>query len=400
MLATQDVRAFRDADLTNEERRERLRRQRHAIDLMELSFSRQAAEFAATDAYDEDGFVTPIDWIRFQGARGPSLGCQRNCHMTSNAAADRVAVGERIGELGQTADAVAYGQVGFAHLTVMARTANAVGTGFNETALLDKARANSPGKFHHICRHYRHAADPKAYAAEQAEQVENRHLSLSTWEDGSFLINGVLDSIGGAAVRTALEPLARKSGAHDDRNRDRRMADALVELSMHALDSGVIPQQGSQRTHLQVTASLETLLGLEGAPAAEMEFSLPISSKTVERLACDCSITRILFEGDSMVIDVGRANRLIKGPRRKALNVRDRHCIFTGCERPATWSSAHHLVHWIHGGSSDLHNLVLLCHRHHWMVHEGGWQLVRGDDGRIVIIPPTVTFGPPARGPD
>jgi hypothetical protein len=388
MLATQDVCAFIDPDLTHEERRERLRRQRHAIDLMELSFSQEAAAFAATDAYEEDGFVTPIDWIRF------------NCHMTSNAAADRVAVGDRIGELGHTVDAVAYGQVGFAHVTVMARTANAVGPAFSETALLEKARENSPGKFHHICRHYRHAADPKGYAADQAEQVENRSLSLSTWEDGSLLINGVLDPIGGAAVRTALEPLARKSGAHDDRDRDRRFADALVELSMHALDSGVIPQQGSQRTHLQVTTSLETLLGLDGAPAAEMEFSLPISSKTVERLACDCSVTRILLEGDSTVIDVGRATRVVKGPARKALNARDRHCTWPGCERPATLTSAHHLVHWIHGGTNDPPNLTLLCYRHHWMVHEGNWQLVRGDDGRIVTIPPTVIFGPPARGPD
>ncbi|HEV2033294.1 MAG TPA: DUF222 domain-containing protein, partial [Candidatus Dormibacteraeota bacterium] len=274
------------------------------------------------------------------------------------------------------------------------------GAGFSETALLAKARKNSPGKFHHICRHYRHAADPKGYAAEQAEQVENRRLSLSTWEDGSLLINGVLDPIGGAAVRTALEPLARKSGAHDDRDRDRRFADALVELSMHALDSGVIPQQASQRTHLQVTTSLETLLGLDGAPAAEMEFSLPISSKTVERLACDCSVTRILLEGDSMVIDVGRATRVVKGPARKALNVRDRHCTWPGCERPATWTSTHHLVHWIYGGTNDPPNLTLLCYRHHRMVHEGNWQLVRGEDGRIVTIPPTVTFGPPARGPD
>jgi len=44
--------------------------------------------------------------------------------------------------------------------------------------------------------------------------------------------------------------------------------------------------------------------------------------------------------------------------------------------------------------------LILLCHRHHWMVHEGGWQIVRGDDGRRITIPPAVTFGPPSRGPD
>jgi hypothetical protein len=309
--------------------------------------------------------------------------------MTSNAAADRVAVGQHA-ELEQTVEAMAYGQVGFAHLTVMARTANAVGPGLNETALLEKARENSPGKFHHICRHYRHAADPEGYAAEQAEQVENRRLSLSTWEDGSLLINGVLDPVGGAAVRTALEPLARKSGAHDDRNRERRLADALVELALG----------GEQRAQIQVTSSLETLLGLVGAPAAEMEFSLPVSSKTIERLACDCSITRVLLGSESTVIDVGRSKRVVSGPAGRALRARDGSCRWPGCDRPASWSAAHHVVHWIHGGTTDLNNLVLLCHRHHWMVHEGNWQLVRSDDGRLLTIPPTVTFGPPARGPD
>jgi hypothetical protein len=376
MLATQDVCAIAPIDSGVGDLRERLIRKRHVIDLMELSFAQDAAEFAATDAYEEDGFLSPIDWIRI------------NCHMTSNAAADRVAVGQH-SELEQTVEAMADGQVGFAHLTVMARTANAVRT-FDETALLEKARENSPGKFHHICRHYRHAADPKGYAAEQAEQVENRRLSLSTWEDGSLLISGVLDPIGGAAVRTALEPLARKSGAHDDRNRERRLADAFVELALG----------GEQRAHIQVTSSVETLLGLVGAPAAEMEFSLPISSKTIERLACDSNITRILLGSESTVIDVGRSRRVVSGPAGRALRARDGSCRWPGCDRPASWSAAHHVVHWIHGGSTDLENLVLLCHRHHWMVHEGNWQLVRGDDGRMLTVPPTVTFGPPGRGPD
>jgi Domain of unknown function (DUF222) len=320
--------------------------------------------------------------------------------MTGNAAADRVAVGGLVGQLEQTIDALVEGAVGFAHLTVMARTANAVGDAFNEKALLKKARQNSPGKFHHICRHYRHAVDAKGYAAEEVELVENRRLSLSTSDDGSLLISGVLDPAGGAAVRTALEPLARPSGAYDDRIRERRLADALVDLSMHALDSGLIPQQGSQRSHLQVTTTLETLRGLPGAAAAELEFSLPISSKTVERLACDCSLTRIVLGSDSMVIDVGRAKRVISGPARKAINARDRGCTWPSCDRPATWTSGHHLKHWIHGGTNEPPNLTLLCYRHHWMVHEGNWQIVRGDDGRMLTIPPTLTFGPSPRGPD
>ena len=168
------------------------------------------------------------------------------------------------------------------------------------------------------------------------------------------------------------------------------MADALVELA-----SG-----GEQKAQIQVTSSLETLLGLVGAPAAEMEFSLPVSSRTVERLACDSSIARVLLDSESVVIDVGRSKRVVSEPGRRALQARDGHCRWPRCERPASWSAAHHVVHWIHGGTTDLDNLILLCHRHHWMVHEGNWQLVRGDDGRMLTVPPTVTFGPPARGPD
>jgi hypothetical protein len=124
------------------------------------------------------------------------------------------------------------------------------------------------------------------------------------------------------------------------------------------------------------------------ASAADLEFSLPISAKAVERLACDCTVTRILLSADSAVIDVGRSKRVITPAQSKALKVRDMGCRFPGCDRPATYTSGHHLVHWIKGGSTDLPNLVLLCHRHHWMVHEGSWQLVKTDDGTMLAVPP------------
>jgi hypothetical protein len=348
---------------------------RHAIDRLELEFAETAAEFARTDEYDQQGSVSPIDWIRF------------NCHMTSNTAGARVAVGRNLPQLAESTQAVSTGEIGFAHLIVMARTADAVPGRFDESKLLAEARENSPGKLHHIAEHYRHSADAKGYAAEQAEQVENRRLSLNRWEDGSYLISGVLDAVGGAALRTALEPLARKSSKDDDRNRERRLADALVEFVERA-----------QPAQLQVTTSLETLLGLTGAPAAEMDYSLPISAKTVERRACECSVTRILLGAESQVIDVGRSKRVVSGPGRKALEARDGHCRWPGCDRPAKWSAAHHVVHWIHGGTTDLDNLILLCHRHHWMVHEGNWQIVRADDGRMLTIPPTISFAQ-ARAP-
>src|SRR6202163_4206335 len=214
MLATQDV----YSPIPNDLLRERLIQHRRAIDLQEIAFAREAAEFAAGDAWDEDGSVSAIDWIRF------------NCHMNAGAAGNSIAVGEMLERMPESHQAVVDGEIGFAHMAVMARTAEALGERFDEKVLFDKAKENSPGKFFYICHHARHAADPKTYAAEQAEQVEQRRLKLSTWIDGSLLISGQLDPIGGAALLSVIVPLARKSGADDDRCLERRNADALVEL--------------------------------------------------------------------------------------------------------------------------------------------------------------------------
>ena len=340
------------------------------IDVLLLEHSRLAAEFARTDHWDDEGSNTAIDWIRF------------NCNLTEKAAGDRIAVGSRQAEIAASVKAMESGEIGFSHLAVMARTSIATGPRFDEGRLLELARKVSPGKFYYESLHYRHSVDAKAYAAEQADLVENRHLSLSRGEDGGLLINGVLDPVGGAAVRTALEPLARRTAWDDDRNVEKRYADALVELAC-----------GGRPGNLQVTASIETVKGLAGAVGGEMEFSLPVSSTTVQRIACDCSVMRVLLDQESVVVDVGRSRRVVAGAMRRALAARDGHCRWPHCDRPASWSDAHHVIHWSKGGETDLSNMVLLCHRHHWLVHEGGWQLVKTQEG-VRAIAPTRVFGP------
>ena len=348
---------------------------RHTIDRLELEFARWAVEFAEGTEWRDEGFNTPADWMRF------------NCHMTSTAAWRAITVGEQQEELPSTGQTLRDGDIGYAHLAVMAQTRKAVGEDFNEAKLLPLAVESSPGKFHYQCLHYRHSLDAKAYSRAQEDLHEGRSLRLNTAQDGCLLISGVLDSVGGAAVRSALEPLARPSGAHDHRSREQRLADALYERV-----AGGVPAS------LQVTAFADTLLGHPGAPAAETEFTLPVSANTVQRLACDCSLTRVLLDADSMVIDVGRATRKIPVALRKALNLRDRHCRWPGCERTPSYCDGHHLTHWIFDGPTDLDNVVLLCKRHHRMVHEGGWQLVKSE-GELVTVAPTVVFGWP-RGPD
>ena len=371
-----------------------LPRLQRAGDRISLKVSEAAAAFANTNEYDRQGFVSPIHWIRM------------NCHLTGGAAADRVAVGEQLQKVPESHQSLVEGEIGFAHLAHIARTAAAIeltGTNkpFDETRLLVKARELSVGRFIDFCHHVRHAADPEGYAAEEVTGVEARSLTIKTGEGGMVWVRGVLDPEGAAVVRTALEPLARRNGKDDDRRRDRRLADAAVELASRSLDGGGLPMISGQRPHLQVTATLETLLQRMGAPAADIELSLPISAKAVERLACDCSVTRVLLGADSAVIDVGRSKRVITPAQSRALKARDKGCRFPGCGRAATWTSGHHLVHWIKGGTTDLANLVLLCYRHHWMVHEGQWQLVKTDEGNLLAIPPQLDlFQRLARGPD
>jgi hypothetical protein len=90
----------------------------------------------------------------------------------------------------------------------------------------------------------------------------------------------------------------------------------------------------------------------------------------------------------SRPLDVGRSTRVVQPAQRAALAVRDGGCVFPDCDRPLAWCEGHHLWHWIDGGSTDLANLALLCRAHHRAVHEGGWQLTRGPDGRFTATPP------------
>ena len=369
----------------------RLQRRQYVIDRLKLDFSKDAARLAAQFANEDAGELldapTAGEWIR------------HNCKTSRSVAYDCINVGEQMHRLPKCAEAVATGAIGFAHLSVIARTSSALAEStpesvFVEDDLLERARECSAGRLWHYCVRLRHALDPEGVARDQRIAVEDRRLQFTVWDDGSLLISGQLDPIGGAAVRTALEPLAQPMGQGDDRCLEQRQADAFVELATHSLDAGLVPQHASQRPHLQVTTSLETLQGSPGSPAADMEFSTPISSLTVQRLACDANITRVVFRPDSVVVDVGRATRSVSAPTRRALNARDQHCQWPGCERTASFSAAHHLVHWIQGGATELPNLILLCHRHHWMVHEGGWKLARSDDDRLLAIPPTYDYHP------
>lgn len=372
--------ALEDVEFSAED----LRRLRTAIHRLEKVFSCGASAFAREGGHLAEGPCTAAGWI------------SRNCRMSASSAADRLCVGRELESLPAVSEAIEAGEIGYQSASLLCHLHEQIGDRLDEEQMVGYAKQFTVAQLRMLCRHARHAADPDGFERDAEEDFERRWLHINPMLDGMHSVDGVLDPAGAAAVRSALDALSRPVGPEDHRNHGQRQADALVEMAHHALDSGRLPRRSGVKPHVSVTTTLEGLKGQLGAPAADVELSLPVGRRTLERLACDCTISRVLLQ-DSSVIDVGRATRVISGPLRRALHARDQGCKWPGCDRPVGWTSAHHIEFWGRGGQTRLHNLVLLCHQHHRNVHEGGWQVIRSQRGELRFLPPEHLSGVWAR---
>jgi hypothetical protein len=286
--------------------------------------------------------------------------------------------------------------------------------------LLEAACRLDPPRLRKVVGHLGEVADPDAAEQQALRRHDRRGLWVAPTLEGMVAVDGLLDPEAGETLLTALEPLARPSTADDDRSGAQRRADALTELARRQLEGGRLPQSGGVRPQVTVTIDLASLLGQPGLPSAEGSWVGPLPAETARRLACDGAVTRVVMtrhrrdrdaqdDADDLAgrlrtvldllppalggapsepLDVGRATRVVSPAQRRSLGVRDGGCRFPGCDRPVAWCDAHHLRHWLHGGPTDLQNLVLLCRGHHRAVHEGGWQLHRHADGTFSATPP------------
>lgn len=313
--------------------------------------------------------------------------------MSAGAAAERLNIARQLDQLSDTGQAFASGDLGYQHAALIARVASQVGADTVRAAegdLLKMAADFDPNRFSLVTRRLRHVVDPDGALADANRAYDQRYLQVSPSLDGIVFIDGRLDPEGGAMLQTAINALTHPIPG-DERRAEQRRADALVELCRRQLDGGALPETGRQKPHLSITVSAAALAGLSGTEGAELTWAGTVPAQTVQRLACDASLTLIALDSHNLPIDVGRATRAIPPQLSRALRVRDGGCRFPRCDAPIDWTDGHHLRHWTDGGETNLANLALLCAFHHRLVHEGGWRLVREDDGALQALPPPGT---------
>jgi hypothetical protein len=381
MTAIREFQACEDRPIDN-------RGLRVAIDALEGVFCADARRSQLNSEHLVNGNITAASWIA------------RTCNMSVTSAADRLCVGEQLESLPKVAAALASGEIGYQSASVLSHLRGKLGEKrdrFDEDEMLGFARDFSVSGLRRLCAYAWHVADPDGFFNEAEENYTRRRFHISQMPDGMYAVDGLLDPETGASLKTAAETLAKRKGPEDDRSHSQRMHDAVGEIVKHALGQGTLPRRHGVKPHINLTTTLEGVKNELGAPPAELELSLPISTRTLERISCDCTMSRVLL-ADSTVIDVGRATRVVSAPTMRALRVRDKGCRFPGCDRQADWSSPHHIIHWARGGPGNLPNLVLLCHYHHRLVHEGGWQVIKS--GReFRFLPPERIVMRRVRGP-
>ena len=110
-----------------------------------------------------------------------------------------------------------------------------------------------------------------------------------------------------------------------------------------------------------------------------------------KRLTCDANVITITEDTEGNPLHLGRKTRAISPALHRALKHRDGGCRFPWCTH-TRFVDAHHIAHWADGGETNIENLVQLCRHHHRLVHEGGFGLKIGYNGKLHFTQPTGTL--------
>jgi hypothetical protein len=148
---------------------------------------------------------------------------------------------------------------------------------------------------------------------------------------------------------------------------------------------------------LTVRVDLDALLRGDVLPGevCEIDNVGPIPVAMARDLAND-SFLRLVFHRAGDIRAVSHLGRTINRRLRTALAHRDRCCVVPGCGVPYRLE-IDHVVPFAQGGPTELSNLALLCHHHHYLKSYEGWTLEcvgTQDDGSLTwAFNPLPPFG-------
>ena len=270
--------------------------------------------------------------------------------------------------------------------------------------LCDEAETLDPDRLQRRAREVRDELDDAGVADRETQRRAARSLRLVRQADGMTRIIWLLDPESAALVTQiydrATSPrrggprfvdstqAARAASLRDDpRSTEQIASDAFTELlrASAVLDHSVL--LGGDEPAVRILVSADALASRSGHGV--LESGEAVSMATVERLVCAGSSQPIILNGAGDVLDFGRTQRLFTRRQRQALAVRDGGCMWPRCDRPPSWTEAHHVEEWLRDhGRTDLANGILLCRHHHLRLHDEGWRIERRGGGYWLQPPP------------
>jgi hypothetical protein len=348
---------------------EEIVRGRKEVDAAEAAWLAKVADYSLSGGWAADNYLSAAAAIG------------DHCHMTRTAATAAVRLAVKLLQLPELAAAFAAGDTSRAHVEVVARAytrTRAAEFDQHQHAVVPLARNATPHDLHQAVTKITDTIDGDGGGAGDNEIYEKRKLHSSVTMDG---VRGswFLDGEAGMTVNAALDAQMETARILDDaRTPAQRRADAFVDICRFSLTFGDHPPRATKRRrgvpNALMLIDIRMLEQDRGAFVADMRAEYAtggrISQATIERLLCDCDLSRVVIDGPSEVLDLGRSTRNPSDKQFKALIVRDGHCQAKGCKVPWQFCQPHHIKWWTHGGPTDLDNLQLLCWHHHRQAHK------------------------------
>lgn len=344
--------------------------------LLATAISDRLSIVEAGHSWTRDGSVTPTAWLR------------RAAELSRTEASTQLRLARRLRDLPLVRAALADAQLSAEHAQVLTAHLSNLPADLRETQeqpFIDLALLTDPHTLDIELRKRCQALQPLPADTEDDRQHSQRRLSLRQTFGGMWQLTGLLDPDNGEVLSVALTAL-RRTDQHsgDQRTPNQRDADALIQLARTALDSGALPRAYRVRPHLLISCTLDSLQHPDGTPLASyLSSGQPIRPKTLTKLGCDATLTRLVLDPAGRVLDVGRSQRTAPAHIWWALQTTHPGCWADGCDEPVPRTQTHHAQPWSEGGDTSLANSVLLCRRrggHHDQTHHG--HAIQLHDGR------------------